>query len=69
MEIGIITPQWALLGWTGLLIYLPLMLTSLFLLMRKDFRDTTDKLLWALGIVFLPIIGSILFLLIGWRRQ
>lgn len=37
-------------------------------LLRSTFASETNKLIWALVIVFVPVIGSILYLVIG-RNQ
>ena len=34
-------------------------------ILKSDFRDTNDKIIWALVVIFLPVIGSILYFLIG----
>lgn len=37
-------------------------------LLKRDFSNSTNKLIWALIIIFVPFIGSILYLIIG-RKQ
>lgn len=34
-------------------------------LLTSRFKDSTNKLIWAIIIIFLPVLGSILYLLIG----
>ena len=34
-------------------------------LLKSTFKDSTNKLIWAIIIIFLPVLGSILYLLIG----
>ena len=34
-------------------------------ILKSDFRDTNGKIIWALVVIFLPVIGSILYFLIG----
>ena len=34
-------------------------------LVKRQFKDQTTKIIWALVIIFVPFIGSILYLLIG----
>ncbi|QCR21461.1 PLDc N-terminal domain-containing protein [Pontibacter sp. SGAir0037] len=34
-------------------------------LLRSDFRSGTDKLIWAVVIIFVPLLGALLYLLIG----
>lgn len=42
-----------------------LWLWALIDLLRSDFKDTTTKLIWVVIIVFLPVLGALLYLLIG----
>ena len=37
-------------------------------LIKSDFRESNLKLIWALIIIFIPLLGSILYLFIG-RNQ
>ncbi len=34
-------------------------------LIKRDFTDSTNKLIWALVIIFMPVLGAILYLLLG----
>ena len=34
-------------------------------LIRRQFNDSTNKIIWALVILFVPFLGSILYLLAG----
>ena len=34
-------------------------------ILKSDFRDTNGKIIWALVVIFLPVIVSILYFLIG----
>jgi hypothetical protein len=47
---------------------LALMVIALVNVLRSDFKDSTSKLIWVVGILFMPLIGSILYLWIG-RKQ
>ncbi|WP_162428515.1 PLD nuclease N-terminal domain-containing protein [Pontibacter pudoricolor] len=47
---------------------LVLWLWALIDLLRGNFSDSTTKLIWAVVIIFIPILGSLLYLLIG-RNQ
>ena len=38
---------------------------ALIHILKSDFRDTNGKIIWALVVIFLPVIGSILYFLIG----
>jgi len=37
-------------------------------ILRRQFRDSIIKLIWVLVIIFLPLLGAILYLIIG-RQQ
>lgn len=47
---------------------LGLWLWALIDLLRSSFADSITKLIWVVVIIFLPVLGAILYLLIG-RRQ
>ncbi len=34
-------------------------------IIRSEFADSTNKIIWVLVIIFLPVIGALLYLLIG----
>ncbi|MBW7468842.1 hypothetical protein ABID22_003532 [Pontibacter aydingkolensis] len=42
-----------------------LWLWALIDLLRSDFKNSINKLIWVILIVFLPVLGAILYLLIG----
>lgn len=42
-----------------------LWLWALIDLLSSDFRDSTTKLIWVVIIIFLPVLGALLYLLIG----
>jgi len=46
-----------------------LMVYSVVDIVRSDFKDTTHKLLWILIVVLAPLIGSIIYLLIGRSKK
>ena len=50
----------------GVLILLPLI--ALVDVIRSDFRGLNDKVVWVIVILFLNIIGALLYLFIG-RKQ
>lgn len=50
----------------GILFLLPLI--ALVDVIRSDFRGSNDKLIWVIVILFLNIIGALLYLIIG-RNQ
>jgi hypothetical protein len=47
---------------------LVLWLWALIDLLRSNFSDSTTKLIWAVVIIFIPLLGALLYLLIG-RNQ
>ena len=50
----------------GILLLLPLI--ALVDVIRSDFRGSNDKLIWVVVILFLNVIGALLYLFIG-RNQ
>lgn len=34
-------------------------------LVKRNFADSTTKIIWALVIIFIPFVGSILYLVVG----
>ena len=54
-----------------IIVFIFILLPSIFWIialidiLKSDFRDTNGKIIWALVVIFLPIIGSILNFLIG----
>ncbi|MFD0999706.1 PLD nuclease N-terminal domain-containing protein [Ohtaekwangia kribbensis] len=34
-------------------------------LVKRDFSDSATKIIWALVIIFIPFVGSILYLVVG----
>ncbi|MCX8161351.1 MAG: PLD nuclease N-terminal domain-containing protein [Candidatus Saccharicenans sp.] len=51
-----------------LLISLPLFLIALVDILKHDFPGN-DKLVWILVVIFFPLIGSILYLIIGKKAR
>ncbi|MEQ8623770.1 MAG: PLD nuclease N-terminal domain-containing protein [Vicingaceae bacterium] len=49
--------------------FLLLPLLALIDLLRSDFKDSSDKLIWVLIILFLPILGSILYFVMGGNQK
>jgi hypothetical protein len=49
---------------------LPILLTVIALvdILRHDFRQPNDKLIWVLVVLFLPVLGFVLYFTIG-RKQ
>ena len=58
--------------WIIILLFLtPILFLPLYALvdiLRSDFRGSNDKILWFLVVFFIPMLGSILYFLIG-RKQ
>lgn len=42
-----------------------LWIIALIDILKSNFRDSNGKIIWALVVIFLPIIGSILYFAIG----
>jgi len=65
----LITPDIGLIVWAIIaFMCFPVMLIALISILRNDFKDSTTKLIWVLVVLFMPIIGSILYFAIG-RKQ
>ena len=61
---GLGVPELMLIGFFGLLPFL-LLLWALIDLLRSNFKNSTEKLVWAVVIIFVPVLGPLLYLLIG----
>jgi asparagine N-glycosylation enzyme membrane subunit Stt3 len=62
-------PSVGLIIWSILsVISLVLTVIALVNVLRSEFKDSTSKLIWVAVILFMPLIGSILYLQIG-RKQ
>ncbi|PRY07413.1 phospholipase D-like protein [Pontibacter ummariensis] len=48
-----------------LVIPVGLWLWALIDMLQSDFTDKTNKLIWAIVIIFVPVLGALLYLLIG----
>lgn len=54
-----------------IIVFIFILLPSIFWIialidiLKSDFRDTNGKIIWALVVIFLPVVGSILYFLIG----
>jgi chromate transport protein ChrA len=42
-----------------------IVLWALIDVIKSDFKDSTNKIIWLLLIIFLPLLGAILYFLIG----
>ncbi|EIM77110.1 hypothetical protein A3SI_07404 [Nitritalea halalkaliphila LW7] len=38
---------------------------TLYDVLTRDFRNGTDKIIWLLVVIFLPLLGTILWFLVG----
>jgi uncharacterized membrane protein len=65
----LLMPSVGLIIWSILsVISLVLTVIALVNVLRSEFKDSTSKLIWVAVILFMPLIGSILYLQIG-RKQ
>ena len=65
----LIEPELGLIFWLVLFAcILSLWILALASILKSDFKDSTTKLIWILVVVFLPIIGSVLYFILG-RNQ
>jgi hypothetical protein len=66
----ILLPQMGLVVWVLiLLLTVVLPLAAIISLLRSSFKDNTSKLIWLLVILFVPIVGSIFYFLIGSKQR
>lgn len=56
---------WGLIGLTSVAVWI----FALVDVVRRDFYRQNDKIVWALIILLAPVVGSILYLVIGWQRR
>lgn len=61
------TPELILISFV--LVPLILMVFCLIDIMRSNFKDSTQKLLWVLIVVLAPLIGSIVYLVFGRNKS
>lgn len=65
----LLTPSGGLIVWTFLiLLTLLLPILAVISLLRSEYRDSTTKLIWLIIILFVPLVGSVLYFIIG-RKQ
>ncbi|HEX8334364.1 MAG TPA: PLDc N-terminal domain-containing protein [Segetibacter sp.] len=65
----LVSPGMGLIFWTlfiTVMFIIPLI--ALISLLRSTFKDSLTKLIWLLVILFVPLVGSILYFVIG-RNQ
>lgn len=46
-----------------------LVLAALVDIIRSDFRDSNTKLIWVIIVIFVPVIGSILYFIMGSKQK
>jgi len=46
-----------------------LMIWAIVDLTRRNFKDSTNKIIWALAIIFIPFIGAVVYLTIGTQQS
>ncbi|MFP4847169.1 PLDc N-terminal domain-containing protein [Winogradskyella sp. PE311] len=64
-----VTPGYALVIWLIFILFaLLLPVLALVSILKNKFRDN-DKLIWILVVLFLPILGSILYFIIGRSKR
>lgn len=60
-----VTPEFGMIFWTILFVVSMLFpILSLISILRNRFKDN-DKLIWILVVLFMPLIGSILYFVMG----
>lgn len=65
----LLTPSGGLIVWTFLIMLtLLLPILAVISLLRSEYRDSTTKLIWLIIILFVPLVGSVLYFIIG-RKQ
>ncbi|MDF3077803.1 MAG: PLDc protein [Sphingobacteriaceae bacterium] len=62
------TPEIIILLITGL-VPLAFVVVCLIDIVRSDFKDSTTKLLWVLIVILAPVLGSLIYLLIGKNQK
>ncbi|WP_460560127.1 PLD nuclease N-terminal domain-containing protein [Ferruginibacter profundus] len=62
----LLQPEFNLVTWSiFILLILLFWLSALVNVLKSDFKDSVTKLIWVVVIIFLPMLGSLLFLFIG----
>lgn len=59
--------EWLLIFIALFVFILPIM--ALVDLLRSSFKDSTNKIVWAILIVLMPVIGSVLYFFIGKQQK
>ncbi len=64
-------PEWGLIFWTAIIFLMLLMvpmLVALVSILKNEFKDSAVKLTWVIVVIFLPVIGPIVYFFIA-RNQ
>ncbi len=65
----LITPEIGLIAWQIItLCSIILWIVCLISILKNDFKNN-DKLIWVIVVIFVPILGSILYLLVGRKSR
>jgi hypothetical protein len=66
----LLTPEIGLLFWTLMILstIVLLLIASISVITRKSRTDATSKLIWIIVVIFVPLLGPILYLTVG-RKQ
>jgi hypothetical protein len=65
---GIGFPEFLIVAFFGCLPFI-LVLVALIDILRSDFRDSNTKLIWVIVVVFVPVLGSILYFIMGGSQK
>jgi hypothetical protein len=66
----LLLPKMGLLFWTLLMVIaLVLFLYAIIDIVRSDFKDSSSKVVWILIVLFAPLIGSVIYLIMGKNQK
>jgi ABC-type transport system involved in cytochrome bd biosynthesis fused ATPase/permease subunit len=58
----ILTPEYGLIIWTTLsLVAFISMSICIYSILTNEFNDNKTKLIWLIGVIFLPIVGPLVY--------
>lgn len=61
-------PEILIAGFFGCLPFI-LAIAALIDILRSDFRDSNTKLIWVVIVIFVPVLGSILYFIMGGSQK
>ncbi|MDB5197096.1 MAG: hypothetical protein JWP88_1467 [Flaviaesturariibacter sp.] len=61
-------PNFGLIVWS-IIIPFTFLVLALIDILRNHFKGQNEKLIWILAVVFFPVIGAILYFIIGRRNR